>query len=240
MKYLKKIYINMHQFVHVLFPILNMMQKLPWIKKVRFGKNVLTRNTMYEGYNMMGADVIIQNSVVGKGSYVNGLSCIRNTKIGRFSSIADNVVTGFGSHPTSNFVTTYPAFYYNTASTLGFSYVPQGIELYHPYKYVDVAKKYVVEIGHEVWVGSHVLIMDGVKIGTGAIIAAGAVVTKDVCPYSIVGGVPAKLIKYRFEKEQIKFLLEFQWWNKDDDWLKEHYMEFKDIESFYAKYHREV
>ena len=63
------------------------------------------------------------------------------------------------------------------------------------------------------WIGANVIILPGVKIGNGAIIAAGAVVTKDVEPYAIVGGVPAKLIKYRFKKEEINQLEEIKWWN---------------------------
>jgi len=68
-----------------------------------------------------------------------------------------------------------------------------------------------------VWIANGVTIMSGVKIGDGAIIAANSHVVKDVDPYSIVGGNPAKIIKYRFTKEQIKNLLEIKWWNWSDD-----------------------
>ena len=67
-------------------------------------------------------------------------------------------------------------------------------------------------IGNDVWIGESVVIIDGLKIGTGSIIAAGAVVTKDVEPYSIVGGVPAKLIRFRFEKDIVQKLLNSKWW----------------------------
>lgn len=76
-------------------------------------------------------------------------------------------------------------------------------------------------IGNDVWIGYNATIMAGVKIGDGAIIATNATVTKDVEPYSIVGGNPAKEIKKRFEKEQIEKLLELKWWNKDIDWITE-------------------
>lgn len=78
-----------------------------------------------------------------------------------------------------------------------------------------------VFIGNDVWVGSHVLVKGGVHIGNGACVAAGAVVVKDVPPYAIVGGVPAKVIRYRFSPEIIQRLLELEWWNMDEEMLKD-------------------
>lgn len=78
-----------------------------------------------------------------------------------------------------------------------------------------------VFIGNDVWVGSHVLVKGGVHIGNGACVAAGAVVVKDVPPYAIVGGVPAKVIRYRFSPEIIQRLLELKWWNWDEKKLKD-------------------
>ncbi|WP_114765524.1 type B chloramphenicol O-acetyltransferase [Vibrio rhodolitus] len=75
-------------------------------------------------------------------------------------------------------------------------------------------------IGNDVWIGSEAMIMAGVKIGDGAVIASRAVVTKDVEPYSIVGANPAKHIRYRFAAEEIAMLLEMQWWNWSDDALQ--------------------
>ena len=86
--------------------------------------------------------------------------------------------------------------------------------------------------GNDVWIGSRATILGGVTIGHGAIIAAGAVVTKDVPPYAIVGGVPAKVIKYRFNEQQIEKLLSNPWWDKPIRWIKEHSQEFKDIEVY--------
>lgn len=74
-------------------------------------------------------------------------------------------------------------------------------------------------IGHDVWIGDGVTVMSGINIGTGSIIAANSTVTKDVPPYSIVGGNPTKLIRKRFDSETIEFLLESEWWNIDKNIL---------------------
>jgi acetyltransferase-like isoleucine patch superfamily enzyme len=78
-----------------------------------------------------------------------------------------------------------------------------------------------IEIGNDVWIGAHSTIMSGVKIGNGAVVAAKSVVTKDVPPYAIVGGNPARIIKYRFDKSQIEKLLNISWWDWDEDKIRE-------------------
>ena len=88
-----------------------------------------------------------------------------------------------------------------------------------------------ITIGNDVWIGQDVNIISGIEIGNGAIIASGAVVTKSVLPYSIVGGVPAKHIKFRFSESKIEFLQKFSWWEKDCEWLVSNLSEFSDIES---------
>ena len=82
------------------------------------------------------------------------------------------------------------------------------------------------------WIGEDVKIKGGVTIGDGAIVAMGAVVAKDVPPYAIVGGVPAKIIKYRFSQDVIEELLSIKWWTKDDAWLKENASCFRNIDDF--------
>lgn len=92
---------------------------------------------------------------------------------------------------------------------------------------IDTFSKGHITIGNDVWVGAKALILSGVSIGDGAVVAAGAVVTKDIPPYAIVGGVPAKIIKYRFTPKVIKDLLEIQWWNWDDNVIA------KNLDNFY-------
>lgn len=152
---------------------------------------------------------IINNSRIASYTYIGNNCIIQNTNIGSFCSIANEVFIGLGKHPSENFSTS-PLFYRVQN--------PLYIQL------VDTNSDFVeyqpVEIGHDVWIGARAIILDGVTIGHGSIVAANSVVTKDVAPYAIVGGVPAKLIKYRFSNEKIEKLLDSCWWKEDIDTIK--------------------
>lgn len=198
------------------------------------GKNLVI-NTQFEGKNALFEHSSLYKCHIGLCSYISQYSHFSNTKIGRFCSIADNVNTCTGNHPTSQFVTTFPAFYYDTSCQIGYTF-HFGPNLYNDlYKMAKGQNIYQIVIGNDVWIGSHVLIMGGVTIGDGAIVAAGSVVTKDIQPYSIVGGVPAKHIKYRFSTEQINFLLDYKWWNFPLKHIQEHYLDYQDIDTFIVK-----
>ena len=181
------------------------------------GMNVLHRNVTFRGK-------------IGYGSYIGERSNL-NAIIGRYCSISSDVKTISGRHPASNYVSTHPCFF-STKKQAGFTYVME--DSFAEDVFVD-ADRHLVEIGNDVWIGTNVLIFPGVHIGNGAIVAAGAVVTKDVEPYSIVGGVPAKLIRNRFSDVQIKWLQEFKWWDKPIEWIKSHADEFDEITSFMKK-----
>ncbi len=159
----------------------------------------------------------VVNSSVGFGTYISFYSKLFNCKIGRYCSIGQKIQIVFGEHPTSTFVSTHPTFY-SVASVSGFSYVKEN--LFEEYVYIDTEKIYFVEIANDVWIGCGALLMPGIRMGDGTIIAAGRV-TKDVPPYAIVGGIPAKTIRYRFESDEIDFLMNLKWWDKELSWIKE-------------------
>ena len=95
-----------------------------------------------------------------------------------------------------------------------------------------------IKIGNDCWIGQSVFIAGGITINDGAVVLAGAVVVKDVPPYAIVGGVPAKIIGYRYEQEIIKDLLDSKWWNMPIGWLKTHYELFSDMDSFLLEFRK--
>jgi len=124
--------------------------------------------------------------------------------VGSFCSFAENINIYLGGNHRHDWVTTFPFGHRDTNIFNKFN--GEG----HPTTKGDI------NIGNDVWIGSNTTIMSGVTIGDGAIVANNSHVVKNVDPYSIVGGNPAKLIKHRFTKEQIEKLLEIKWWNWDD------------------------
>jgi len=199
--------------------------------KLKLGKSVfLGFSVILEGHNFINKNTAITNSFLGFGSYIANDSKISKTKIGRYSSIGPRVITIFGNHPTKKFVSTHPAFFSNR-SQVGFTYTNNQLfnDFANP---ITEGSPYTISIGNDVWIGADVRILDGVKIGDGAIVAAGAIVTTNVEPYSIVGGVPAKHIRYRFSEKEIIFLLQFKWWNRNQKWISNNAHLFNDIENF--------
>lgn len=153
-------------------------------------------------------------------SYIAKNSNITNTTIGKFCSIGPNFNAGLGIHPTDG-ISTSPMFY-STAKQ-------NGVTLCNKNK-IEESKP--IKIGNDVFIGANVTVLDGVKIGNGAVIGAGAVVVSDIPAYAIAVGVPAKVVKYRFDKETITQLLELKWWEWDLEKLKEVEKRFFDVEGF--------
>lgn len=167
-----------------------------------------------------GAKIYASN--VDDYSYIGGKTVLVHASIGKFCSIAGNCHIGMGTH-TLDKLSTSPIFTEKNNGT-GISWVETNKE--NPYA--------PVTIGNDVWIGLGVLVIGGIKIGDGAVIGAGAVVTKDVPPYAVVAGVPAKIIKYRFVEEEIKYLLEVEWWNQPEDTLRDNIYQFQSKPDFAA------
>lgn len=216
-----------------IFLILNNMflnVKIKKNKKVILHPKVkLNKNTVIADYVNVNKNCSLNNTTVGKGTYLAPNSELNNCIIGKFCSIASYTKVISGTHPTNTYVSTHPAFF-SVNKQAGFTFVNENT--FEEYIYVDEENQKVVSIGNDVWIGYDVTILEGVTIGNGAIIAAGAVVTKNVEPYTIVGGVPAKEIRKRFTLEEIDFLLNFEWWNKDFEWLEKNSYLFNDIKKF--------
>ncbi|HDW8007004.1 TPA: CatB-related O-acetyltransferase [Bacillus cereus] len=165
---------------------------------------------------------------MGYGSYIGDGSTI-NGEIGRYCSIGHQVTVLTGTHPSHVFVSTSPVFY-STRKQNGTTYTET--QRFEEIMYSDKENRYGVTIGNDVWIGFQATIIGGVKIGDGAIIASNAVVTKDVAPYTIVAGIPAKEVGRRFDEDTIRWLCNFKWWNKPEEWIKNNAEIFTDINLF--------
>ena len=163
---------------------------------------------------------------MGRYSYVGSYTHITDSEIGNFCSIGGNCGIGGGMHPL-NYASTSPVFLQGR-NILGKNFAKIQ---YQP------SKK--VLIGNDVWIGECVYIMPGVTIDDGAVIGTHAVVTKDVEPYSVVAGVPAKEIRKRFDTEMIDSLREIQWWNWTEDKLEKYGELFNDPQALIQKVENE-
>lgn len=160
-----------------------------------------------------GSRILLSN--IGAFTYISYNSSIINSSIGRFCSIASGVNIGLATHRLDG-VSTSPVFYSpNNALKISWSYK----------SFFDDSHKPVI-IGNDVWIGTKAVIMGGVKIGDGAVIGACAVVTKDIPPYAICVGIPAKIVRYRFNPYDIAFLECIKWWELPEHILKQYIEQF--------------
>lgn len=190
-----------------------------WSKALKKVRGASIKKSQIDPTSKIESGSNIYNSTIGKHSFC-GYNCeISNARIGSFCSIANGVIIGGGMHPM-DWVGTSPVFYEGRDSVKAkfssFSRTPPQI----------------TNIGHDVWIGQNSLIKQGVTIGTGAVIGMGSVVTKDVAPYSIVAGNPAKVIRMRFKENVIISLLASNWWDIEEMRLKELAKNIRNPEEF--------
>ena len=189
-------------------------------RRVSFSiSSVMGIHSTFEGANKIHPHVFFDGHM-GYGSYIGPNSYIIGD-IGRYTSIAPDVKCNLGFHPfEAPFATTCPMFF-SLRKQNGFTFA---------FEQMFDEMKSPICIGNDCWIGQQVFISGGITIGDGAVVLAGAVVTKDVPPYAIVGGVPARILRYRYDEETINYLLRLKWWDKPVDWLKKNWMLFCNID----------
>lgn len=207
----------------------NLYLKFRWRGKLSFQlDDLIGFGSYFEGANKIGHKTSFVG-YLGYGSYI-GANCHLTAKVGRFTSIAPNVWTNNAVHPyQAPFVSTSPMFY-SLLKQSGKTFATE--QMFEEFVWVDKDKKYAIEIGNDCWIGEGVFIAGGKRIGDGAVVYAGSFVTHDVPPYAVVAGVPAKIIKYRFEDNVIQRLLDIQWWNKPLKWIENNCDLFSDVNKF--------
>lgn len=191
-----------------------------------------------EGMNKIGKNSSFFG-ILGYGSII-GDNCLISAEVGRFSSLGHNFTYTNATHPMHAPHVTTSAFFYslnNKNSPTGEVFAREQI-MKEEFRFFDKERKLVNKIGNDVWIGLDVNIIGGVQIGDGAVVLSKAVVTKDVPPYSIVGGVPARIIGYRYDEDTIEFLLRTKWWNNTEGWFKENWKLMNNIDAL-KKYYNE-
>lgn len=203
---------------------------------VRFNSTTyLSHRCVFEGMNSVGLHSSYYGNI-GYGTYM-GSGCHLSADIGRFTSIGNNVIQIVETHPYKEpFVTTSPMFF-SMMKQSGGTFAQK--KMFEEYKFYDSECEIAVRIGSDCWIGNDVCFIGGVQIGDGAVVLTRALVTKDVPPYAIVGGVPAKIIGYRYDEETIQLLLKVRWWDKNVTWLRENWELMCDMHKFKDSFERE-
>lgn len=190
-------------------------------KSLKIGYMCFVKDCIFGHMNTINDYVILDHVTLGDYTYIAPGTKIQNATLGKFCSVGPEIIIGLGMHPTDTFVSTHPMFYSIRGQAQLIVCDRSIFDEFAP-----------VTIGNDVWIGARVIILDGVCIADGAIVAAGSLVTKDVPPYAIVGGVPAKVIKYRFTSDEIDFFLAYKWWDHDIGWIQKHCANFCNINEF--------
>lgn len=181
-------------------------------------------NSILNGYNRIDRNTLIYHSKLDYASYIGNNSMVMHSEIGKFCSLSWGITIGPANHDYTR-LTTHD-FLYNQFYDLN----PTNDAAYDRFK-----NKTIVE--NDVWIGTGAVVLNGVKIGNGSVIGANAVVTKDIEPYAIAVGNPAKIIKMRFQDDIINNLLELKWWELPQEIIRNNFTLFSsnDIENTIEK-----
>ncbi|MCR5356773.1 MAG: hypothetical protein K6E63_05140 [Lachnospiraceae bacterium] len=180
------------------------------------------------------------NTVTKCGKFSYGPLCkhFLVEEIGSFTSVAEG--TDVVPNHAMGYISTHPMIYWSPSNGEGMTPYEdcKGADWYFEgVKPLGKADRKKIKVGNDVWIGRNVLITNNSNIGNGAIIGAGSVVTKDVPDYAVVAGAPARIIRYRYSPEQIEALNKIEWWNWDDDKIRENYEDFfLPVDEFIAKH----
>ncbi len=190
-----------------------------------FHSGVLIHDSYIGAWTEVGANTWLIESSLDDYSYTAGDNQIIYTHIGKFSNIASHVRINPGNHPMER-VTLHHITYRRKQYGLGEDDAA----------FFDWRRSHPCSIGHDTWLGHNVIVMPGVTIGTGAVVGSGAVVTKDIPPYMIAVGIPAKVIRPRFPEHISEKLLQIAWWDWDRATLEARFDDLYDVEAFVEKY----
>ncbi len=183
-------------------------------------------NSFAGEWTSIGANNKIIESTFGDYTYTMDDVTVNYATVGKFCSIASHVCINPVQHPMDRV-----SQHHMTYRKMAYGFGEQDDEALF-----DWRRTQTVQIGHDVWIGHGAIIMKGVEIGTGAVVGSGSVVTKDVEPFTIVAGVPARPIKRRFSKEVGDRLFEIAWWDWSREKLEAHFEELNDLETFLKKH----
>lgn len=206
--------------------------KIKWGKTCKFGLSTnISQKSTFEGMCQIHPHVTFHGHI-GIGSYIGPYSSL-SAEIGRFTSIAPYVRCNNGIHPYKEpFVSTSPCFFSLNPNKTQCGSTFAKKQMLQENKYYDKENRIAIKIGSDCWIGEGAFLVGGIEIADGAVVLAHAVVTHNVPPYAIVGGIPAKVIGYRYDDETIQFLLKVKWWNKPVQLLKENWELFSDLNKF--------
>lgn len=228
----------MRQFIKTQWQLKHQKKCLKKEKKCIFYQgSFFNPKTVFEGGNLLSEDSRLLSSYIGRASYLGKAAGLSNVWVGRYTTIGPEVTNVLGAHPAHQFVSIHPCFY-SLMKQSGFTYVEE--QKFEEYVYADKKHNYINIIGNDVWIGQRAMIMQGVTIGDGAIVGAGALVNRDVPSYAIVGGVPAKIIGWRFAEEDRDFLIRLKWWEREENWIKAHAEWFNDVKMLRLQIEKEA